>query len=286
MSELRWILLVAGVLLIAGIYLWGVRARRRSAAPEHERTARVEPARTVAVVAEPARVEPEVRLDDAPPAQPAPIVEQDYDEPAVLRAQGAGRREPRIEPRFGDGIEAPTGSPRHEPRLAPESAPPPEPAPELEPTLRIERPEPRKAPAQKIVAVRVVAAPGTQFGGVQLTEALAADGFTFGRYQIFHRLDASGRPVVSLASLKEPGTFEPEGMAGAEFRGVALFTVIPGPQPGLQAFDELIVTARALAAHLSGQLQDERGAPLTVGRIGQLRDEIAAYERARGAAGD
>jgi cell division protein ZipA len=286
MSELRWILLVAGLLLIAGIYLWGVRARRRSAAPEHERMARVEPARTVAVVAEPARVEPEVRVDEAPPDQPAPIVEEDYEEPAVLRTQGAGRREPRLEPHFEDGVEAPTGSPRHEPRLVPESAQPVGRAPELEPTQRVERPEPRKAPAQKIVAVRVVAAPGTQFGGVQLAEALAADGFTFGRYQIFHRLDASGRPVVSLASLKEPGTFEPERMAGAEFRGVALFTVIPGPQPGLQAFDELIITARALAAHLSGHLQDERGAPLTVGRIGQLRDEIAAYERARGATGD
>jgi cell division protein ZipA len=286
MSELRWILLVAGLLLIAGIYLWGVRARRRSAAPEHERMARVEPARTVAVVAEPVRVEPEVRVDEAPPDQPAPLVEEDYEEPAVLRTQGTGRREPRLEPHFEDGVGAPTGSPRHEPRLVPEAAPPPGPAPELEPTQRVERPEPRKASAQKIVAVRVVATPGTQFGGVQLAEALAADGFTFGRYQIFHRLDASGRPLVSLASLKEPGTFEPERMAGAEFRGVALFTVIPGPQPGLQAFDELIITARALAAHLNGHLQDERGAPLTVGRIGQLRDEIAAHERARGATVD
>jgi len=286
MSELRWILLVAGLLLIAGIYLWGVRARRRSAAPEHERMARVEPARTVAVVAEPVRVEPEVRVDEAPPDQPAPLVEEDYEEPAVLRTQGTGRREPRLEPHFEDGVGAPTGSPRHEPRLVPEAAPPPGPAPELEPTQRVERPEPRKASAQKIVAVRVVATPGTQFGGVQLAEALAADGFTFGRYQIFHRLDASGRPLVSLASLKEPGTFEPERMAGAEFRGVALFTVIPGPRPGLQAFDELIITARALAAHLNGHLQDERGAPLTVGRIGQLRDEIAAHERARGATGD
>ena len=286
MSELRWILLVAGLLLIAGIYLWGVRARRRSAAPEHERMARVEPARTVAVVAEPVRVEPEVRVDEAPPDQPAPLVEEDYEEPAVLRTQGTGRREPRLEPHFEDGVGAPTGSPRHEPRLVPEAAPPPGPAPELEPTQRVERPEPRKASAQKIVAVRVVATPGTQFGGVQLAEALAADGFTFGRYQIFHRLDASGRPLVSLASLKEPGTFEPERMAGAEFRGVALFTVIPGPRPGLQAFDELIITARALAAHLNGHLQDERGAPLTVGRIGQLRDEIAAHERARGATVD
>lgn len=309
MSELRWILLVAGLLLIAGIYAWGVRARRRSAAPEHERVARVEPARTVAVVPEPGRVEPGMDLEDEFAEAPA-IVAEDFEEPAVLRSPGLGRREPRLETRFGADYEPSTGSPRHEPRLVPEFAPPAElvyeptqriavpdpayeptqriaaPEPACEPTLRIERPEPRTTPTQKIVAVRVVAAPGTQFGGVQLAEALATDGFAFGRYQIFHRLDASGRPVVSLASLKEPGTFEPERMAGAEFRGVALFTVMPGPQPGPQAFDELIVAARSLAAHLNGHLQDERGAPLTVGRIGQLRDEITAYERARGAAGD
>ena len=27
MNELRWILLVAGVMLIAGLYLWGMRSR-------------------------------------------------------------------------------------------------------------------------------------------------------------------------------------------------------------------------------------------------------------------
>lgn len=287
MSELRWILLVAGILLIAGIYLRGLRARRRTAAPDHERVARVEPARTVAVVAEPARLEPEVGLDDELAGQPTAISEEDYDEPAVLRAQGATRREPRLEPRFEEAVEAPASGPRHEPRLVPDSAAPAEAVLEWEPTRRIERPEPpRQAPAQRIVAVRVVAAPGTQFAGTALAEALAADGFAFGRYDIFHRLDADGRPVVSLASLKEPGTFELERMAGSQFRGVAMFTVMPGPLPGLQAFDELIIAARAMAAQLGGHLQDERGAPLTVGRITQLREEIAAHERARGATGD
>ena len=38
MSELRWILLGAGLALIAGIYLWGLRTGRRSAAPESGRT--------------------------------------------------------------------------------------------------------------------------------------------------------------------------------------------------------------------------------------------------------
>ena len=76
-------------------------------------------------------------------------------------------------------------------------------------------------------------------------------------------------------------------MAGAEFRGVTLFAVMPGPLPGLQAFDELIVTARALAAHArwppAGRTRRDRS---TVARIAQLRDEIAADERARGAPGD
>ena len=29
MNELRWILLIAGALLIAGIYAWGLRSRQR-----------------------------------------------------------------------------------------------------------------------------------------------------------------------------------------------------------------------------------------------------------------
>ena len=115
---------------------------------------------------------------------------------------------------------------------------------------------------------------------------IEADGFAFGRYQIFHRLDDAGRPVVSLASLKEPGTFDPAAMPGAQFRGIALFAVMPGPLPGVRAFDELIVTARALAATLGGQLQDERGGPLSLARIGHLREEVAEFERARGVAAD
>ena len=296
MSELRWILLVAGLLLIGGIYVWGLRARRRAAAPEHERMTRMEPARVVNVAAESPHDEPaaaplhrpELRIEDTDGEQPAAEEhEAEFDEDTQrLRTLGAGRREPRIEPSLDSRFEPDARSARVGPRLEPRLEPTGEAAGAAEPERRPAEPEaPRKVP-QKIVALRVVAAPGTQFEGSRLLDAALADGFTFGRYQIFHQLDEAGRPRVSLASLKEPGTFEPERMAGAEFRGVALFTVIPGPRPGLQAFDELIITARALAAHLNGHLQDERGAPLTVGRIGQLRDEIAAHERARGATVD
>lgn len=294
MNELRWILLVAGLLLIAGIYAYGVRARRRAAAPDHEHSARVEPARTVPIVPEPPRVEPAVGIDDAGPgefeASSGDAFEDLEEEPAIARrVPGAARREPRLEPRLEPRIE-----PRPDQRLEPVlESEPPTPAPAEAPAAATQAPAPqatpagatRKAPPQKIVAVRVVAAPGAHFEGDALLAAIEADGFTFGRYQIFHRLNESGRPLVSLASLKEPGTFDPPSMPGSQFRGVALFAVMPGPLPGLRSFDELIVTARALAATLGGHLQDERGGPLSVQRIGHLREEVAEFERARAADG-
>ena len=292
MNELRWILLAAGLLLIAAIYAWGLHARRRAAAPEHERMTRVEPARTVPVVPEPAETGPEE--DDEAPFEDARSADaEEFDaEPAPRPAPGSGRREPRLEPQLDDSFDVEPPTIRLEPRLETK----PEPRPEAQAGARLEPrfepagappPEPPRRPAsQKIVAVRVVAAAGSQFSGEQLLDAIEADGFTFGRYQIFHRLDDAGRPVVSLASLKEPGTFDPAAMPGAQFRGIALFAVMPGPLPGVRAFDELIVTARALAATLGGQLQDERGGPLSLARIGNLREEVAEFERARGVAAD
>jgi len=305
MNELRWILLVAGLVLIAGIYAWGLRARRRAAAPEHERMARVEPARTVPVVPEPVDVDAGMTVDEAPFEEPRSPEVEEFDAERALRPVPAARREPRLEPRYDESFEVEPPTVRLEPHLEAQSAPRGESRSEPRLESRVEpllepprqaateerRPAhaagpPRKPAPQKIVAVRVVAAAGSQFPGERLLHALEADGFSFGRYQIFHRLDDAGRPVVSLASLKEPGTFDPAGMPGEQFRGVALFAVMPGPLPGVRAFDELIVTARALAATLGGQLQDERGGPLSLQRIGHLREEVAEFERARAATPD
>ena len=116
--------------------------------------------------------------------------------------------------------------------------------------------------------MRVVAAPPARVrrraaaGG-----AASREGLEFGRYEIFHRLHDDGRPLFSVASLREPGTFDPEAMAGTRSRASRCSRVLPGPLPASEAFDELIFTARALARTLGGTLQDERGAPLTVQRI-------------------
>jgi len=269
MTELRWILLAAGLALLAGIYAWGARARRRSAAPGADRVTRVEQPRAHVAAAEPRRVEPEVRLDDVADAAPEPL-------PVLeVEATPAAAPAPRREPRFG-----PLTLPSVPPVAA---ATPAAVAPEAPAAAREATPptEQRKAPAQKIIAVRVVASAGTQFEGAALHEAIVAERFAFGRYEIFHRVGAGGRPIVSLASLREPGTFDPDTLTEGSYRGILLFTVLPGPLPGEAAFDELLDAARALAARLGGQLQDDRGASLSVQRVSHLREEAVEFERAR-----
>lgn len=285
MSELRWILLGAGLALIAGIYLWGLRARRRSVSTEPVRAVHFEPApasdhldaaRDEPPGFESERIEPDVRLEAAGPGVFARVPVVDLgDDRASARSQAATRREPTLGQRLTASEQAPREpvveyTPVAEPVAADE---PPEEDHESEDAVA--------ARAQRIVAIRVTAPAPSRFEGSLLQEGLAAEGFEFGRYQIFHRLDAVGRPVISLASLREPGTFDPATMGGAAYAGVALFSVLPGPLPAQQAFEELLVVGRSLAGRLGGNLQDERGAALNVQRIAQLREEMLAFDRNR-----
>jgi cell division protein ZipA len=128
----------------------------------------------------------------------------------------------------------------------------------------------------------VTASAPARFDGAELLKALRSEGLGFGRYEIFHRLHDDGRPIYSVASLREPGTFDIESMPTTYFPGVAMFAVLPGPVSAAEAFDEMIFAARALATHLNGALADERGAPLTALRVGKLREEALEFERAAG----
>jgi cell division protein ZipA len=199
----------------------------------------------------------QLRKGEKPPfARPA----REAEEPPAHHNVATSRREPRLEEEAEhEAPEPPRGS---------ASAP-------------VEERKP--APPQKIVAIRVAAPPPSMFAGSLLRDAIVAEGFEFGRYDIFHRFDASGRPLCSLASLREPGTFDPGAMDGIDYRGVAMFTVLPGPLPSQHALDELIGAARLLAERLGGVLQDDRGAQLSLQRIGQLREEVAEFERSRAA---
>jgi cell division protein ZipA len=250
-----------------------VRARRRSAPPDLDGARRIEASPATPVVAkpisEPIRREPRLSLDDdaeAPgtaadelPGTVEPVLEFTREEraPATARATPGARTEPTLS-------------------TVPEPAAAAQPAPFVD-GAGDRRPVPRTA--QKIVAVRVAAPMPSRFEGVRLREALDRNGLRHGRFDIFHRLAPDGRPIISLASVLEPGTFDPAAMDKAAYPGVALFTVLPGPVSALDALEDLLVTSRALATQLGGTVLDEKGAPLSLQRIAHMRDDVLAFER-------
>ncbi|HET9694448.1 MAG TPA: cell division protein ZipA C-terminal FtsZ-binding domain-containing protein, partial [Steroidobacteraceae bacterium] len=246
-----------------------------------------------AIAREARRLEPSVSLDDEDLDTLRPAIERRAEFEAEEDAAPAGRREPTLGHR-PEQAAAPRaeltvgGGARQEPTLGIRT----EPATQPQPAPRAESPAPAAAPAastgepakpkraQKIFAVRVTAPGSTRFSGQRILEALQAEGLRFGRYEIFHCLHTDGRPVFSVASLRDPGTFDPQTMAETQFPGILVFAVLPGPVSAGEAFDEMLFTARALATHLEGALADEKGVPLTAHRAGRMREEALEFERA------
>ena len=127
----------------------------------------------------------------------------------------------------------------------------------------------------QVLAVRLVSM-GEKFSGRAVRMALAAEGFVLGKFSIFHKPAPDGRALLSIASLNKPGTFDLHSIDLQRYGGLNLFTVLPGPMPGPDAVDELLVCAQVLSQRLRGTLQDERGQPLTPSRTAVMRDVAAA----------
>jgi cell division protein ZipA len=290
MSELRWTLLILGVVFIAALAWWERhRPRQASRGSAPRRTGARESATDAAprAVREPSLSLPPMRARDPLVPRDLPLVELARGLPAVplldpedaaaeldaqgenpapdsvdLAADGAALAAARAAERVDAVHGVPAGVPLESlPRLPPAAVP------------RVDWPPDE---GRRVVALRLVAQQPERFAGRSLRQALAAEGFVLGRFAIFHKPDDEQRAVLSAASLTRPGTFDVETMDSQHYGGLSLFAVLPGPKPPPQAFDELIVTARNLNERLCGVLQDEQGSPLTPARIALLRERLSA----------
>jgi cell division protein ZipA len=282
MSELRWTLLIVGVVFIAALAWWERhRPRQASRGGAPQRTGARESATDAAPrsLREPSLSLPPMRAreplvpydlpvvefarDEAPVQPDTPSQDQPAADSADLAADGAALAAARAAEMAVDAVQGvPAGVPLESlPRLPPAAVP------------RVDWPPDER---RRVLALRLVAPQPERFAGRSLRQALAAEGFVLGRFAIFHKPDDEQRAVLSAASLTRPGTFDVETMDSEHFGGLSLFAVLPGPKPPPQAFDELIVTARNLNERLRGVLQDEQGSPLTPARIALLRERLSA----------
>jgi cell division protein ZipA len=287
MSELRWTLLIIGVLFIVAL-AWWERRRPRQASGMFERASVREDADAPPPrpPREPALTLPEVHAGEPLGSHELPVVELPEldEEPGgvpvlgpTASTQAAARQSEADEAgaQDSDEVEVPAT-----PVVAVAETTPPEPPP-LPPEALPELPAPPQPVVdwppdeeRRIVALRLVAPVPERFAGRSLRQALAAEGFVLGPFAIFHKPDEERRAVLSAASLTRPGTFDMQTMDSQHYGGLSLFAVLPGPKSPPQAFEELVFTARNLNERLHGVLQDERGSLLTPARLAQLREEL------------
>jgi cell division protein ZipA len=257
MDELRWFLLVVGLLVIAGIYgftRWQERQRNNR---EGHRPSRRD------AFADDHDVDEALRDLDAsigeidpvePVSRPLPVVP---DEPELSIEEPEWRRETRVE------------------RPRPPAKPPAEPASE------------KAAPVpqgleEKIVVIHVAAANGRMFGGRDLVAALEAAGLHYGEHQIFHHSMDTGNGHIALfsaANMLKPGIFDLDQLEQMRSPGIAMFMQLPAPFDGLKAFEQMLETGRQIAAELGATLLDARRCNLTQQAIEHIREELREYRR-------
>jgi FtsZ-interacting cell division protein ZipA len=136
---------------------------------------------------------------------------------------------------------------------------------------------------RRIVTLRVLPQAEPRFQGRALRQAFGAAGFWHGPLDIYHLPDREGRVIVSAAALAHPGTFDPSIMDSQRFSGLNMFAVLPGPLAESETVDELVHSARTLAERLGGKLTDQHGEELTSQRIARLRESAEAPKAARAA---
>ena len=268
----RLILVVFGVLLVVGIYLWDrykralprMRLRRRRAAPRTRESA---------------------EADEEPSARAEPTME------GPVEARQPPSREAE---EWGGQAPAPRTKGRADSVLDPDpadigdwSAPLREEDPQFALDLKFDAhggsdylsadPALREAVEPKIIVINLVARDGV-LSGPAIERACASVGLLPGDMSIYHRRAGSdGGVIFSMASMVEPGSFPFDDMEGFTTPGLSMFTQLPGVRDGIEIYDAMLATAERLGATLNAELKDERHNKLTRQMQEHTRESIIEH---------
>lgn len=293
MGELQWALLIVCAVLVVALYFFS----RRGKADELDST---ESDKAGGPAAQPdlfARTE--TSYDEFGVGRPRSRgTAAASPEPSVPRASAPGVAPPAAAssglrpPSVGGLLGTPqlTSGARSAPSLlssapVPQDEPPVSPSPAPPAVDAVSAPVPRAQPASptKLVALLVAPIEETDIRGVQLHQALNAQGLRFGAGDLYHRM-LGGRIVYSVASLIKPGKLIPAEAERFSTKGLTVILNLPGPVPAEVAFDDMVATTRVLAAALKAEIFDTRRERLSDEIVESLRQDVRAWSETNPAA--
>lgn len=293
---LRAALLVIGLVVLGGIWLWAQLRRRRDLNRGYER--KVRSLRTPPTPRSRKDMRFENGDDDAddgfqlPPEDDYEIIVKPREQhrieelPTITRdpdppAAGTHDTPPPIAPEEPVGSRTPRRRRHGQLSLGfdDEAAPAPSSRPRNSRGERTEQRTPRPpapaAPAPEVLALFLRPLRSPAFAGPALLRVFNAVGLKFGDMNIYHHFGAgelrTEQPLFSLANMFEPGHFDPAAMDDFETAGLAMFIQFPAPLDGPVAFELFLNTAQRLAEALDADLLSEPDKSLDSAAIENMR---------------
>ncbi len=129
---------------------------------------------------------------------------------------------------------------------------------------------------EKIISLNVMALDGDFFDGAELFAVFTQRGYEHGDMGIFHSR-YKGRTIFSIVNMVEPGSFELDTIDSLQTPGVTLFLQLPGPIAADVLFEVLVSEAGDIARALGGTVRDSQRSTLTKQTIQHLRESIYEY---------
>ena len=139
-----------------------------------------------------------------------------------------------------------------------------------------------KSAAEEIMYLMLIAKPNKPYVGYELLQALLAQGLRFGAMNIFHRhedMNGNGKILFSVASAKEPGTFEINKMGAYSGNGLMVFLRLSSNKELMSAFETMLEMAKQLIEDLDGDILDDERKILTHEKIEQMKKKITEFEQ-------
>ncbi|MCU7931301.1 MAG: cell division protein ZipA [Candidatus Thiodiazotropha sp. (ex Codakia rugifera)] len=269
---LRIVLLIAGFVFLAGIYLYETKRRKRESAQARRRiqpevSAAVDP---VGEVESEPDAEPESDHElmiDSPDSddtwvnwdeEDTELLDREFKEIGTLQADDDTLSENEMD----------------ETNVAASM-------PEQQDLFSFSAREESPVDVPKLIIQINLRSKSTAFPGPAIEKAMKDTGLQMGEMPIYQRTatDGSNLPLFSVASMVEPGIFPKKDIESFSTPGLTLFTQLPGPGDGMAIFSDMLFTAERLAAMLDGELHDDTHSALTKQTIEHLRGQIVEHRR-------
>ncbi len=133
---------------------------------------------------------------------------------------------------------------------------------------------------EMIIVFHVMAHDSQSFTGPMIVQMMSELDLEYGDMGVYHyniERFSKKQSVYCVANMLKPGTFDLDAMDLFETKGLTFILQLPGPEDELKSFNIMVEHAQRLAAFLNGELLDEHRNPITKQSISLYKEQVQLF---------